>query len=168
MEIRKGGPDDAPVMTAMLDGAVAWLAANGRTGQWGGEPWSQDPRRVERIAGIARDDEIWVALIGGRPAGVMAVAPGPPHYVDPVEEPELYITLLVTDRAFAGRGVGGALIAKARDEAGAMGVGLLRVDCYGGDDGRLVEYYRSNGFETDAAFTVGDWPGRVLSQRIRR
>ena len=90
------------------------------------------------------------------------------HYVDPVDEPELYITLLVTDRAFAGHGVGGALIAKARDEAGAKGVGLLRVDCYGGDDGRLVEYYRSNGFETDAAFTVGDWPGRVLSQRIGR
>ncbi|GAA2305959.1 GNAT family N-acetyltransferase [Actinomadura luteofluorescens] len=168
MEIREGGLGDAPAMLAMLDGAVAWLAANGRTGQWGSEPWSRDPRRVERITGIARDDEIWVAEVGGRPAGVMAVAPGPPHYVAPAEEPELYITLLVTDRAFAGHGVGGALIAKARGEAEAKGVGLLRVDCYGGDDGRLVEYYRGNGFETDAAFTVGDWPGRVLSQRIAR
>ncbi|MEV3925031.1 GNAT family N-acetyltransferase [Actinomadura coerulea] len=166
MEIHKGGPGDAPMMLAMLDGAVAWLAANGRTGQWGSEPWSEDPRRVERVSGIARGDEIWVARVDGRPAGVMAVASGPPHYVEPAAEPELYITLLVTDRAFAGHGVGGALIAKAREEAGAKGVGLLRVDCYAGDDGRLVEYYRGNGFETDAAFTVGDWPGRVLSQRV--
>ncbi|MFD0534950.1 hypothetical protein ACFQY7_15570 [Actinomadura luteofluorescens] len=77
MEIREGGLGDAPAMLAMLDGAVAWLAANGRTGQWGSEPWSLDPRRVERITGIARDDEIWVAEVSGRPAGVMAVAPGP-------------------------------------------------------------------------------------------
>ncbi|WP_433469063.1 GNAT family N-acetyltransferase [Spirillospora sp. CA-128828] len=166
MQIRKGGPDDAPAMLAMLDGAVAWLAANGRAGQWGSEPWSGDPRRVERIAGMARDDEIWVAEVNGRAAGVMAVASGPPHYVDPIDEPELYITLLVTDRAFAGHGVGGSLIAKAKDEARAKGAGLLRVDCYGGADGRLVEYYRRNGFEPVAAFKVGTWPGRLLSQRV--
>ena len=166
MRIRQGGPADAPVMLAMLDGAVAWLTAQGRSGQWGTEPWSNDPRRVERITGIARDDEIWVAEADGRPAGVMAVSPGPPHYVDPVDEPELYITLLVTDRAFAGRGVGSALIAKAREEARAKGAGLLRVDCYGGGDGRLVEYYRRHGFEPIAEFSVSGWPGRLLAQRI--
>ncbi|HEY8478568.1 MAG TPA: GNAT family N-acetyltransferase [Spirillospora sp.] len=166
MRIRQGGPADAPVMLAMLDGAVAWLTAQGRSGQWGTKPWSNDPRRVERITGIARDDEIWVAEADGRPAGVMAVSPGPPHYVDPVDEPELYITLLVTDRAFAGRGVGSALIAKAREEARAKGAGLLRVDCYGGGDGRLVEYYRRHGFEPIAEFSVSGWPGRLLAQRI--
>lgn len=166
IEIRSGGPADAPLMLAMLDGAVAWLAARGRTGQWGSEPWSDDPRRVERIEGIARDDELWVGQVDGRPAGVMAVAPHPTPYVDPAGEPELYITLLVTDRAFAGHGVGSALIAKAKDEARARGVSLLRVDCYGGGDGRLVEYYRRNGFEPVAEFTVGDWPGRLLAQRV--
>ncbi|NVI92638.1 GNAT family N-acetyltransferase [Actinomadura sp. BRA 177] len=166
-EIRRGGPGDAPLMLAMLDGAVAWLAANGRTGQWGSEPWSEDPRRVERITGIARDDEIWVAEVDGRPAGVMAVAPHPPRYVDPIDEPELYITLLVTDRAFAGHGVGGALIAKAKDEARAKGAGLLRVDCYAGGDGQLVQYYRRHGFAPVAEFTVGDWPGQLLSQQVK-
>lgn len=139
MEIRRGGAADAPIMLAMLDGAVAWLAARGRTGQWGDRPWSDDPRRVERITEIARGDEIWVAEVRGRPAGVMALSPEPMHYVAPADEPELYIKLLVTDRAFAGRGVGRALIGKAADEARARGVGLLRVDCYGGGDGRLVD-----------------------------
>lgn len=166
MEIRSGGPDDVPVIMAMLDGAVAWLASNGRTGQWGAEPWSRDPRRVERITGIARDDEILVAEADGRPAGVMAVAPAPPSYVGAADEPELYITLLVTDRAFAGHGVGAALIGEARRLARARGAGLLRVDCYGGGDGRLVEYYRRQGFATVAEFKVGDWPGQVLSQRV--
>lgn len=166
MEIRRGGAADAPIMLAMLDGAVAWLAARGRTGQWGDRPWSDDPRRVERITEIARGDEIWVAEVRGRPAGIMALSPEPMHYVAPADEPELYIKLLVTDRAFAGRGVGRALIGKAADEARARGVGLLRVDCYGGGDGRLVDYYRRNGFEAVAEFTVGDWPGRLLARRV--
>ncbi|TDD66952.1 GNAT family N-acetyltransferase [Actinomadura rubrisoli] len=166
MEIRRGGTDDVPVIMAMMDGAVEWLARNGRSGQWGGEPWSASPQRVERIGGIARSDEIWVAEVDGRPAGILAVSPEPPHYVDAIDEPELYITLLVTDRAFAGLGVGAALIAKARDEARAKGAALLRVDCYGGGDGRLVDYYRRNGFEAVAEFAVGEWPGRLLSQRL--
>jgi GNAT superfamily N-acetyltransferase len=166
MEIRRGGPDDVPVIMAMLDGAVAWLAGNGRTGQWGAEPWSRDPGRVGRISGIARDDELLVAEEDAGPAGVMAVAPRPPSYVGAVDEPELYITLLVTDRAFAGHGVGGTLIGEAKRLARARGAGLLRVDCYGGGDGRLVEYYRRQGFEAVAEFTVGDWPGRLLSQRV--
>ncbi|QFG26361.1 GNAT family N-acetyltransferase [Actinomadura sp. WMMB 499] len=166
MRIRRGGPESAPAMLAMLDGAVAWLVREGRAGQWGTEPWSLDPRRVERIDGIAREDGIWAAEVDGRPAGFMAAGPAPPHYVEPVDEPELYITLLVTDRAFAGHGVGAALIGEARREAAARGAGLLRVDCYGGGDGRLVEYYRRNGFEPVAEFTVGDWPGRLLAQRV--
>lgn len=166
MEIRSGGTADVPVIMAMMDGAVRWLAENGRTGQWGSEPWSASPGRVDRITGIARTDDIWVAEVDGRPAGIMAVSPRPPRYVDTAGEPELYITLLVTDRAFAGHGVGGALIAKVRDEARSRGVDLVRVDCYGGDDGRLVEYYRGKGFEPVAEFKVGEWPGRLLSQRV--
>ncbi|WP_131739586.1 GNAT family N-acetyltransferase [Actinomadura roseirufa] len=166
MEIRKGGTDDVPAMMAMLDGAVEWLVARGRSGQWGTEPWSARPERVERITGIARTDDIRVAEVDGRPAGVLALSATPPHYVEAAGEPELYITLLVTDRAFAGHGVGGALIGTALDEARAAGVDLVRVDCYGGGDGRLVEYYRRHGFEPAAEFAVGDWPGRLLTQRV--
>ncbi|GAA3982614.1 hypothetical protein GCM10023085_76030 [Actinomadura viridis] len=166
MEIRRGGAEDAPLILAMLDGAVAWLSGQGRSGQWGDTPWSASPRGVERVGGIARDDEIWIAEVGGRPAGAMALSSGPPPYVAPVEEPEVYITLLVTDRAFAGLGVGAALIEHARERARRQGTGLLRVDCYGGGDGRLVEYYRGNGFTPAGEFMVGDWPGRVLAQRL--
>jgi GNAT superfamily N-acetyltransferase len=165
-EIRRGGAGDAPLMLAMLDGAVAWLAGQGRTGQWGSEPWSSFPHRVERIEGMARDNDVWIAYVDGRPAGAMVLSPGPPHYIEPVDEPEVYVMLLVTDREFAGLGVGSALLDHARAEARRQGTGLLRVDCYAGDDGRLVEYYRANDFTPEKPFTVDGWPGMLLTQRL--
>lgn len=44
--IRPGGEDDVPAVLALLDGAVAWLVARGRPGQWGVDPLSANPRRV--------------------------------------------------------------------------------------------------------------------------
>lgn len=85
----------------------------------------------------------------------------------PADEPEVFIHLLVTDRRHAGRGVGAALLAHAVTETRRLGIGLLRVDCYAGSDGRLVDYYRRNGFEPVQPFTVGDWPGQLLAQRVQ-
>jgi GNAT superfamily N-acetyltransferase len=76
------------------------------------------------------------------------------------------VNLLVTDRSFAGRGVGAALLDHARDLAVARGLGLLRVDCYAGDDRALVRYYESVGFTATEPFTVGEWPGQVLERRL--
>ncbi|WP_033431700.1 GNAT family N-acetyltransferase [Saccharothrix syringae] len=166
MDIREGDLDDLPAIMAMLDGAVAWLAAAGRTGQWGSEPFSANPSRVEGIADKIRTGTAWVAEVDGRPAGAMTLAPRPPSYVAPADEPEVYVTLLVTDRRFAGLGVGGSLLAHAREEARRAGVGLLRVDCYAGSEGRLVDYYRRNGFEPVEPFVVNGWPGRLLVQRV--
>ncbi|MEW2357017.1 GNAT family N-acetyltransferase [Spirillospora sp. NPDC029432] len=166
MEIREGGADDAPVLLAMLDAAVEWLASRGRTGQWGDTPWSTDPARAARVRDIAGNDDIRIALVDGKPAGAMALSSGPPRYVEPVDEPEVYVTLLVTDRACAGRGVGSALLRTAREEALRRGAALLRVDCYAGDDGRLVEYYTGNGFVRDRTFSVDGWPGQLLTRRL--
>lgn len=166
MEIRRGDLDDLPAVMAMLDGAVAWLDASGRTGQWGTEPFSGQPGRVEGIAEKIREGTTWIAEFDGTPAGAMTLAPGPPRYVEPATEPEVYVTLLVASRSHAGLGVGSALLAHARDETRRAGVELLRVDCYAGSAGELVAYYRRNGFEPTESFTVGTWPGQVLAQRV--
>jgi GNAT superfamily N-acetyltransferase len=86
-------------------------------------------------------------------------------------EPELYVRLLVTDRAYAGQNIGGVLLDHARHLAREDGVGLLRVDCFAGGDGGLVRYYEKQGFIRDAEFAVprvndSDWPGQVLSQQL--
>ncbi|MER6989983.1 GNAT family N-acetyltransferase [Saccharopolyspora hirsuta] len=150
----------------MLDEAVAWLVANGRSGQWGSSPWSESQKRREHIAEMVGGGTTWIAEVDGRAAGAMTLSSDPHPYVPPVDEPELYISLLVSSRAYAGMGVGSGLLAHAQQEAERLGVGLLRVDCYAGGEGRLVDYYRRNGFTATTPLTVGDWPGQLLERRI--
>ncbi|MEV0679152.1 GNAT family N-acetyltransferase [Actinosynnema sp. NPDC050436] len=166
VEIRRGGPADLGALLGMLDGAVAWLSASGRTGQWGSEPWSADEQRSARMADRVREDVVWVAEVDGAPAGVLTHSHQAPEYVPEADEPELYVRVLVTSRAFTGRGVGTALLDHARGQARAQGVGLVRVDCYAGGDGRLVRYYERNGFERVREFSVRDWPGQLLADRV--
>ncbi|WP_405143051.1 GNAT family N-acetyltransferase [Sphaerisporangium sp. NBC_01403] len=165
MRIRIGRAEDVPAVLAMYDSAVAWLAAAGRTGQWGASPFSADPARVELVTSHAAAGGMRVAEVDGRAAGCMVLGT-PMSYIAPAPEPELYVQALVIDRAFAGRAVGTALLRRARQEAVELGVSLLRVDCYAGGDGRLVKYYESQGFTRSETFTVGDWPGQLLEMRL--
>ncbi|MGN9844851.1 GNAT family N-acetyltransferase [Nonomuraea sp. H19] len=165
MNIREGKAGDLSAVLAMFDSAVAWLTALGRTGQWGTQPFTGNPRRTQQIAGFLDSGGMRIAEIDGHPAGCISV--GPAHdYVTPATEPELYVQVLVTDRRYAGHRVGGTLLDWAVHEARARGAGLLRVDCYAGDDGRLVAYYESCGFTRVAPFTVGEWPGMLLQRRL--
>src|SRR5215468_5410217 len=124
MSIRRAGRDDVPAVLALLDGATEWLVAHGRTDQWGTEPHSTSPRRVEQITGFADDGELWVAETGERIVGALAVGDAM-AYVPPATEPELYVRLLVTDRRSAGQNIGGLLLDHARELARQAGVGLL-------------------------------------------
>ena len=169
MNIRRAGRDDVPVVLGLLDGATEWLVARGRTDQWGTEPHSTSPRRIAQITSFADDDGLWVAEAGGRVVGALAVGAAMP-YVRQAEEPELYVRLLVTDRASAGQNIGGVLLDHARELAREAGVGLLRVDCFAGGDGALVRYYEKQGFTRTETFAVpvndSEWPGQVLAQRL--
>jgi GNAT superfamily N-acetyltransferase len=166
MIIRRGTDADFTETMRLMDEAIAWLAGQGRTGQWGSDPWSTN----ERIAGRLREEwdgnDPWVAEIDGRVVGAMLLGSGPLPYIDPIEEPEVYLHLLVTDRSRKGSGIGAALVAKAKEEAAARGVDLIRVDCYGGDDRKLVSAYERMGFTPIRDFKVGEWPGQLLGLRL--
>ncbi|MGP3959563.1 GNAT family N-acetyltransferase [Nonomuraea sp. 3N208] len=165
MDIREGRVDDVATVLAMFDSAVAWLTAQGRTGQWGSRPFTGDPRRTQQVTRWAAGGGMRIAHIDGTPAGCIAV--GPAHdYVSPALEPELYVQALVTDRRYTGHRIGRTLLDWAAQEGRARGVALLRVDCYAGDDGRLVAYYESCGFTRAEPFAVGEWPGMLLHRRL--
>ncbi len=167
--IRAGGPEDTPLILAMLDSSVAWLVAEGRPGQWGTEPWSASPRAVEVVRGYATSGTPYVAETDGVPAATLTLSDAPGTYLEPAGETERYIHLLASDRRFKGRGAGAALLAHAAEVTRRAGVSLLRVDCYAGDDGKLVAFYEKNGFVRTETFTHGPdaWPGQVLAQRVR-
>ncbi|MCX4385544.1 GNAT family N-acetyltransferase [Micromonospora peucetia] len=168
--LRPGGPADAPAVLRLLDDATAWLMARGRTGQWGTEPASTDPRRIAQAEAWATGGGLWLATLADLPVGALVVGVAT-EYVPPATEPELYVNLLVTDRAHAGAGIGGRLLAYAAQLARERGLGLLRVDCYAGGDGALVRWYERQGFTATDPFTVerpgrDPWPGQVLVRRL--
>ncbi|MGI5250273.1 GNAT family N-acetyltransferase [Actinacidiphila glaucinigra] len=171
MKIRTGGPGDLPATLALLDGAVQWLTARGHAGQWGTRPWSSRPPAVERVTRYAEEYLLRVAETGGRVVGVCVLAEERPDYAPPVDERELYVRLLVTDRSLSGSGIGAALVEDAVAETRRRGIRLLRVDCYAGGEGRLVRQYEALGFSRAQPFTVpqaegAPWPGRILERRV--
>ncbi|WP_262064266.1 GNAT family N-acetyltransferase [Streptomyces sp. STR69] len=168
ISIRDGGPDDIPAILGMLDSAVAWLVAQGRTGQWGSTSWSENPKAVAMVERYAATGTPYIAEIDGVPVGTLTLTDSPGSYVEAVDEPERYVHLLASDRRFKGYGVGSALLAHAAEATREAGISLLRVDCYAGDDRRLVAYYEANGFTATEAFVVGEdnWPGQVLARRV--
>ncbi|KAB1904370.1 GNAT family N-acetyltransferase [Micromonospora sp. AMSO31t] len=168
--IRPGGPADAEAVLRLLDSATAWLVARGRTGQWGTEPASTDPRRVAQAQAWTTGGGLYLATLGDTAVGALVVGSAT-AYVPPATEPELFVNLLVTDRAHAGHGIGARLLAYAAELARERGLGLLRVDCYGGDDRALVRFYEGCGFTATDRFTVErpgrpPWPGQVLERRL--
>jgi len=169
VSIRPGDERDVPAVVALLDGAIEWLVAEGRTDQWGTDPYSTDSRRVAAISSMAAGRELRLAVSGDIVVGALAVGSAM-SYVPPAAEAELYVRLLVTNRACAGRGIGGRLLEHARTIARAGGVDLLRVDCYAGLDGALIRYYEKQGFTATDSFEVarpsGPWPGQLLQQRL--
>lgn len=170
LTIRRAGRDDVPPVLTLLDGATEWLVARGQTEQWGTSPHSTSPRRVAQITGFAADGELWVGEAEGRIVGALAVGQAM-EYVPAATEPELYVRLLVTERASAGQNIGGVLLDHARKLARDAGARVMRVDCFAGGDGALVRYYEAQGFTRDAEFAVPrvnepDWPGQVLVQRL--
>ena len=164
--IRSGDSGDADTLLRFFDEAVGWLVARGSSKQWGTEPWSGVPKRVERVKGMAADPGLRIAMVDGEPAGALIVSEEHDVHVPAVDERELYIRLLITSRRFIGQRIGGRLIEYALDEARRRGIDLVRVDCWAGGDGELQRYYESQGFKPTVRFNVEEWVGQVLEQRL--
>jgi GNAT superfamily N-acetyltransferase len=161
--VRVGSAADVPAVLALLDRAVAWLVGQGRIGQWGDQPWSASEQRVSRIRGMVEGSELLVLEQDGVPVAALAHGPVAHDYVPPIAEPEDYVLLLVSDPA--ARGTGRRLLDVSWDRVRGAGTSLQRVDCYAGDDGKLVRFYESAGFTRTEPFEVQDWPGQLLERR---
>jgi GNAT superfamily N-acetyltransferase len=165
IDVRRGGPEDAPRLLALFDDAIAWLVARGQTGQWGETPFSTRDAEPQRAQGWADSGGLWFAVgPDGQDAGaiVLGEAFG---YVPKADRAELYVQVLLTASAFRGRGVGRRLIDRAVEVARAQGAEQLRVDCWDGTPALPAAYVRL-GFERVGSFDVKGWPGAILAMPV--
>ena len=165
LRIEAGGAGDGARLLALFDDAVRWLVARGQTGQWGSEPFSAHPARVERADAWAASGGLWFAEDdAGGTAG--AIVLGAAHdYVPPAERPELYVQVLLTAAAWRGRGVGARLIDHAVALARERGAEQLRVDCWDGVP-ELPAQYERLGFTRTGSFDGDGWPGALLVRAV--
>jgi GNAT superfamily N-acetyltransferase len=176
MRIRPGGPEDIAAVLGLGDEAVKWMNARGNTQQWGTAPWTGNQGREAAVRDQAHGGGMRIAedqdgpVLGATVLGALVITGIPPAYVPAVAERELYVNLLLVSRRHSGQGVGAALIGRAKQEAAARGIGLIRVDCWAGEDGSLVRAYERYGFSRVREFTVGlpagEWPGMLLAMRL--
>jgi len=165
VKIRFGVPADVDAVLALMDEAVAWMVARGQTGQWGTEPISGRRSFVEQLEAWQHAGGLRIAETDdSEPVGALVVGQAQP-YVAAVDEPELYVILLVTSRRHMGEGIGTELVRQALDEARAADLGLVRVDCWAGAP-RLVRWYEQQGFVPVERFRVGEWEGQLFELRI--
>ena len=168
--VRPGSVADFDVVMRLMDDAITWLVAQGRTGQWGSDSFTGSEKRVEHMRGEVETNDLWMAEIEGESVGAILLGEKPTVYIQPADERELFLHLLVTDRRHVGAGIGRALVVRARAVASERGIDLIRVDCYAGDDRKLVAAYERLGFTPTEPFTVElpdrDWPGQVLAMRL--
>ncbi len=146
MEFRPGSVADTDAVVALFDANIAWLVERGRSAQWGSEPWSDNPQRVEFVRDLLASGAATIAEINGVAVGVSVVTDHPMPYVPSIEEPERYLKLLIASPNHRGQQIGHRLIELAREQTIAAGVDILRVDCWAGGDRRLVNYYVDEGF----------------------
>ena len=166
IDVVSGSLADFDAVMRLMDEAVAWLAAAGRPGQWGTEPLSGRQKSVDHMRKEVADNDLWLARINGEVVGAMLLGDHPRYYINPVAEPEIYLHLLVASRRHIGAGIGRALVVKAIALAMEEGIGLIQVDCYAGDDRKLVTAYERLGFTPTTAFKVENWPGQLLELRL--
>lgn len=170
LPIRRATPQDASAVLHLFDEAIAWFVRIGNTEQWGTAPASGQEKWTTRVADWCAAQDTWV--VEHPEAGVCGalVLGDPVAYVPAATEPELYVNVLIGSRDPRAKGVGRRLLAFTDERANALGVELIRVDCYAGGSGDLVRFYESCGYTRTEAFTVGDapneWPGQVLERSL--
>lgn len=166
LTIRRASAADAPAVLRIFDEVIAWFVSIGNEGQWGSEPWSVSPERVQRITDACSLPSAWVAEDAELGICGSIVLGDAMPYVAAATRPENYVLLLIASRDPRVRGIGLRLMAFADEQTRAAGLNYIRVDCYGGGDGSLVRFYERCGYKRLSTFDVEGWPGQLLERYL--
>lgn len=167
MRIREARPSDAAQLVRFINMAaddlplLFWREAVGPDG----DPWAYGRERAARETGNFSYRNAWLAEVDGEIAACLLGYPAdsepgpidpdtPPIFVPLLELEALapgswYLNVLATDEAFRGKGLGGALLARAEEIAVAGGHGTISL--IAADTHRdALRLYRAKGYREQA------------------
>lgn len=113
--------------------------------------------RAQRLLLYRRDGDL--------AAGCIATPRRDPYW-EAAAEPALTVHALVVARSAGGRGLGGRVLAAVEDRARREGAGLLRLDCWDGNE-VLRAFYRAAGFRELHAVSSQGARLRLFEKRLR-
>lgn len=160
---------DEPIVRALQDEAIAWLATKG-SDQW--QPSAQRDRDGRRPSerdlrdGLDRG-EVYLVRDGGEVVGTITLDDyaDPEFWADDDPASALYVHRMIISRAAAGRDLGAAMLDWASDQAARADRKWLRLDAWRTNTA-LHDYYRRRGF-THLRTVGGPWRGSgALFQRL--
>ena len=169
--IRLANDSDVPEILAVIDGAAAWLVANGLIGQWGDSSPSNDLNFVQRLRGWIDAAFVSIATNAGNEIhGCLVVGYDAPPYLDSVLAEQIasdtaYIYTLVTRKAAESAGAGAALLHHATVIARRQDKSAVYLDCWA-ENPKLRAYYERQGFEAVGTFPSNRWNGLLLKQAV--
>jgi GNAT superfamily N-acetyltransferase len=139
VNVRPATVADVPVAAAILDEASAYVHTLG-FGHWH-VPFPQDElvHRLER-------GELYVVDVDGQTAATLTLLWDDPAFWGERPPDAVYLHKLAIRRAFAGRGLGAAIVDWVDGHAASAGRRYVRLDCQREDPG-IRSYYERLGFE---------------------
>jgi GNAT superfamily N-acetyltransferase len=158
--------DDRDVIIGLIDAAADWLRTK-NTDQWK-QPWPSEEDRSHRILRDLVAGNTWIAWQDGIAAATITTdrAVSPIWPTETRRDPAVYVCRLVVGRAFAGQGLGAALLdwagLRARHHHSAR---WIRVDVWT-TNVALHAYYQRQGFGfCGFSDTSGYYPSAALFQK---
>jgi ribosomal protein S18 acetylase RimI-like enzyme len=142
LAIRRATPADVEAIAAIHDDTMRWTFAQGFRRA---DPLDLDTLRADALERIA-DHEVYVAAReDGLPIATFALAWEDDGLWSDMPGGAAYLFAFAVKRAFAGEGVGHALLRWAAGRVAATGTPYLRLEC-NADNPRLRAYYEQAGF----------------------
>jgi GNAT superfamily N-acetyltransferase len=157
---------DHDTIAGLIDTATEWLRTK-NTDQWA-QPWPSEEEHNHRIDQDLIAGKTWIAWQGGLAAATITAdsAESPIWPIEARRDPAVYVHRLVVSRAFAGRGLGAALLDWAGLRAkGDYGARWIRVDAWTTNTA-LHAYYERQGFGfCGLSEAFGFYPSAALFQK---
>jgi ribosomal protein S18 acetylase RimI-like enzyme len=157
--MRQARPADLDAVVSMLEEAARWMVCQGIEG------WTPEGLSRERIAFLIESDEMYLAVLDGRPAGTFALQWSDRETWGDVPDDAGYVHGLAIRREFAGTGLGREMLGRAELMVSRSEREYLRLDCVA-DNEALNEYYRRAGFTRGRSAVVRGLAVTLYEKRV--